>query len=88
MIGIWIINFLIKTKILNPSTNSVEKKFRVIELGGGRGLLMKDILRSFYDLNIDNYFDLNFVEVSEYNRKCQQETVLEEFKKNNQFFRF
>ena len=76
MIGIWLINFLTQTKIYNPATQSVEKKFRIVELGGGRGMLMKDILRSLYDLKINNHFDISFVEVSEYNRKCQQETVL------------
>lgn len=76
LIGVWIFQFLQHTKILNLTTNAVEKKFRIIELGGGRGLLMRDILKTFGSLQLNDYFDLHFVEVSEYNRKSQQEAVL------------
>ena len=59
-----------------------------MELGGGRGLLMKDIIRSLQDVEIKDNFDINFVEVSEYNRKAQQDSVLDQFKKADHFFRF
>ena len=55
------VQFLQHTKIINQTTNAVEKRFRIIELGGGRGLLMKDIIKSFSDLKINDYFDINFV---------------------------
>jgi SAM-dependent MidA family methyltransferase len=38
--------------LINPMSNVVEKKFRIVELGGGRGMLMQDILKSFRDYKI------------------------------------
>ena len=77
MVGVWIAYFLGKTQILDPDTKAVTRKFRLVELGGGRGLLMKDIIRSLNDLKISENFDINFVEMSEYNRKAQQDSVLD-----------
>jgi hypothetical protein len=36
---------------------------------------MKDIVRSLHDLKITNNFDITFIEVSEYNRKAQQDSL-------------
>ena len=49
---------------------------------------MKDIIRSLQDVEIKDKFDINFVEVSDYNRKAQQDSVLDQFKKGDHFFRF
>lgn len=64
------------------------KKFRIVELGGGRGLFIKDILKTLGDLKIKNNFDVSFIEVSEFNRKAQQDSVMEEFKNRDHFFKF
>ena len=88
MLAVWIAYFLGKAEVLDPETKAVSQKFRIVELGGGRGLLMKDIIRSLQDVEIKDNFDINFVEVSEYNRKAQQDSVLDQFKKSDHFFRF
>jgi NADH dehydrogenase [ubiquinone] 1 alpha subcomplex assembly factor 7 len=63
MVATWLVVFLQTpaVKVLNPFTNSVEKPFRLVELGGGRGMLMQDILRSFRSYNINNHFELCFI---------------------------
>lgn len=54
MIATWLAVFMQtpSVSVLNPMTNAVEKKFRLVELGGGRGMLMQDILRSFHSYKI------------------------------------
>jgi hypothetical protein len=37
---------------------------------------MVDILRSFQDWKLTNNFDISFIEISEYNKKAQQDAVL------------
>lgn len=56
MIAVWILYFLQKTGVVDQATQQVKKRFRIVELGGGRGLLMKDIINSFRDINITNNF--------------------------------
>lgn len=56
------------------------RKFRIVELGGGRGFFIKDIVRALSDLKISNNFDITFIEVSEYNRKAQQDSIMNQFK--------
>lgn len=51
-----------------------------MELGGGRGFFIKDIVRALSDLKISNNFDITFIEVSEYNRKAQQDSIMNQFK--------
>lgn len=80
MFGIWITYFLKKTKIFNEETQQLEKKFRIVELGGGRGLFIKDIVRALGDMKITNNFDISFIEVSSYNRKAQQDSLMDYFK--------
>lgn len=72
MFGVWIAYFLKKTGVFNDSTDQIQKRFRIVELGGGRGYYIRDILRSLGDLKINNNFDIVMIEVSEYNRKKQQ----------------
>ncbi len=64
MVATWLAVFMQTPtiKVLDPLTNKVNRKFRLIELGGGRGLLMQDIIRSFFSYQINNNFDLNFIE--------------------------
>jgi len=62
MIAVWIAYFLNKVGIMDEKTQTVSKKFRLVELGPGRGLLMRDIIKSLHEMKIDNYFDLSFVE--------------------------
>ena len=88
MLGVWIVYFLQKTNVIDKGTHKLNKRFRIVELGGGRGLLMKDIVNSFRDVQITDGFDINFVEVSEFNRKSQQDSVMDAFKKGEHFFRF
>jgi SAM-dependent MidA family methyltransferase len=54
----------------------VLKRFRIVELGGGRGSLMVDIIRSFQGWKLVNDYDISFIEMSEFNRKAQQDAVL------------
>lgn len=88
MFGVWIVYFLKKTKIYDEERSEVTKKFRIVELGGGRGLFIKDILKAMGDLKITNNFDVSFIEVSEYNRKAQQDSVMDTFKQRDHFFKF
>ena len=81
MLAVWITYFLQKTQVLDPETRAIVKKFRIVELGGGRGLLMADIIRSLHELGISDNFEINFIEASPYNRKAQQDSVLDQFKK-------
>lgn len=46
MIAVWIVYFLTKVGIYDEKTHSVTKKFRLIEFGPGRGVLMRDIIKS------------------------------------------
>ena len=64
MIAVWMLSFMQNpnVNIVNPYTNVVNKKFRVIELGGGRGLLAKSLIRSFSANQIKENFELCFVE--------------------------
>ena len=66
MIATWLVVFLQNPALgcVNPLSNAVEKKFRLVELGGGRGMLMQDILRAFHSYKVDNHFDLSFIESS------------------------
>jgi SAM-dependent MidA family methyltransferase len=61
MIAIWIAYFLNKVGVIDQATHTVAKKFRIVELGAGRGLLMRDIIKSLSEMKIDNYFDISFV---------------------------
>lgn len=62
MVSVWIAYFLHKLGIIDDKTNTVTKKFRIVEFGPGRGLLMRDIVKSLHEMKVDNYFDLYFVE--------------------------
>jgi SAM-dependent MidA family methyltransferase len=64
MVATWLAVFMQtpSVQVLDPLTNAVNRKFRLVELGGGRGLLMQDILRSFRSYSIVNNFDLCFIE--------------------------
>ena len=61
MVSVWLAYFLHKVGIVDDK-NTVTKKFRIVELGPGRGLLMRDIIKSLHEMKIDNYFDINFIE--------------------------
>ena len=61
MVAVWLAYFLHKVGIVDDK-NTVTKKFRIIELGPGRGHLMRDIIKSLHEMKIDNYFDINFIE--------------------------
>jgi dimeric dUTPase (all-alpha-NTP-PPase superfamily) len=37
-------------------------------------------MRALFDLNVTNNFDLTFIEVSDFNRKAQQDSIMEHFK--------
>ena len=50
MIAVWIAYFLQKVNIIDKETKAINKRFRIVELGGGRGLLMKDIIRALKDV--------------------------------------
>ena len=56
MVATWLAVFMQtpSVNVIDPLSNTVNKKFRIVELGGGRGLLMQDILRSFNSYKIDN----------------------------------
>jgi hypothetical protein len=88
MFGVWIAYFLKKIKVFDEQNEQVTKKFRIVELGGGRGFFIKDIVRSLSDLKITNNFDVTFIEVSEFNRKAQQDSIMNQFKEKNHFFKF
>ena len=64
MVATWLAVFMQtpSVDIIDPLSNKVKRKFRLVELGGGRGLLMQDILRSFNSYQINNNFDLCFIE--------------------------
>jgi len=63
MVATWLVVFLQHPKVaaIDPNTMKINRKFRIVELGGGRGMLMQDILRSFRSYNISNNFDLSFI---------------------------
>lgn len=61
MIGVWIAYFLQKTQPVYPESGVPLNRFRLVELGGGRGLLMKDIVRTLRDVSIISNFDINFI---------------------------
>lgn len=88
MIGVWIVLFLKNAKVFDEETCKLNRKIRIVELGGGRGFLIREIIKVFSDLKIKEDYDINMIEVSEYNRKAQQDAVMEAFKKNNHFFKF
>ena len=54
MVATWLTVFLQHPKVaaMDPATGKINKKFRLVELGGGRGMLMQDILRSFRSYGI------------------------------------
>lgn len=62
MVTTWIVYFLQTVKIMRGETGSLNRNVRIIQLGAGRGLLMRDIVRLFRDFKIDNHFEINFVE--------------------------
>jgi SAM-dependent MidA family methyltransferase len=64
MIGVWICIFLRDIKLLEMQPRKLISKIRIVELGGGRGSLMNDLLVALNDLKITHNFDLNFVEIS------------------------
>jgi SAM-dependent MidA family methyltransferase len=61
MVAVWIAYFLHKIGVIDDK-GSVTKKFRIVELGPGRGLLMRDIVKSLHEMKIEKYFDINFIE--------------------------
>ena len=62
MIAVWIVYFLTKVGVIDENTNTVTKKFRLVEFGPGRGLLMRDVIKSLHDMKVENYFDISFIE--------------------------
>lgn len=58
MVATWLAVFLQAKTVgaLCPYSNKVEKPFRLVELGGGRGMLIQDILRSFNSYGIKENF--------------------------------
>jgi NADH dehydrogenase [ubiquinone] 1 alpha subcomplex assembly factor 7 len=46
MIAIWLVYFLGKVGIYDEAKQTLNKKFRLVELGPGRGLLMRDIVKA------------------------------------------
>lgn len=61
MVAVWIVYFLTKIGVVDEKTNTVTKKFRLVELGPGRGLLMRDILKCLHEMKVNNHFDISFV---------------------------
>jgi SAM-dependent MidA family methyltransferase len=51
------------------------KKFDVVEIGAGRGVLAKDVLKGLININIIDGCNMNIIEKSQKLIKIQQETV-------------
>ena len=54
------------------------KKVNLVEMGPGKGTLMKDILRTFTSFpRIKNVFNVNLIELSDHMKKLQKENLLQ-----------
>ena len=60
----------------------------LIEIGGGTGHLMADILNTFYDFNLLKCLNIKMIEKSEKLQKVQQETVFERLAKRNIYMQY
>lgn len=71
MLAVWIVHFL--QARINPKYGSTS--YRLLELGGGTGILMSDMLRTLSNLKSLPH-SISMIENSELNSKNQQKRVL------------
>lgn len=69
LIGIWVISAY-------HNLNS-PKKFRLLELGGGRGTLLKDILRVLKSQNLNENVQVEILEINPHLKEIQKATLCE-----------
>ena len=72
---------------LNKEGSMNLRKFRLVELGPGRGLLMSDVLRCIGQLGgMEFLTSINMIEISEENTKTQQKAVMDQLAKKDLHF--
>lgn len=87
MIGVWIVHFL-QTKLNSKhSSGTANAPYRLVELGGGRGLLMADLLRTLNNFQAVPQC-ISMIEASELQSREQQKQVLDWFDKQGMYFKF
>ncbi|XP_037942821.1 protein arginine methyltransferase NDUFAF7 homolog, mitochondrial-like [Teleopsis dalmanni] len=75
LVAVWIVNEWVKLGSPQP--------FQLIELGPGRGTLIKDILRVLTQLKLSEKLSLHLVEISEFLSQLQAQSICFEFEKLN-----
>ncbi|KRX07655.1 hypothetical protein PPERSA_11204 [Pseudocohnilembus persalinus] len=79
ILGIWVINLLQSIKAIDLSDQNPQidkKRFSLLEFGPGRGTLMCDILKVLHQFDLLKGIEINFVEMSPFLKKLQQEQVM------------
>jgi len=87
MIGVWIVHFLHSKLNKKHNDGTVNVPYRLVEMGGGRGLLMADILRVLGNFQATPH-RISMIEASELQSREQQKRVLEWFEKQQMYFKF
>jgi len=80
IIGVWITHFFQHTGYFFVDGTTNQKSVNILEFGPGRGTMMMNIIRTFAQLGVLKKIDFHFVEASPFNRKQQQDNIINELK--------